>query len=194
MSPFAAAILAVIQAFVLRNPDPVDPDPKGRQESLALGIEYASNQVTCYRIPDCSRVFTWGDRFDMAGMELTQAEYESHLRYRIQVGECGPHECDPKHSGGEIVHKARSLWQMHRLASVTDEQWNRYNSLEPEDVAYTALQAAKLMSGYYGICGDREEGMFRGLANGKCLPFAQASDRAALSRKIAAKLRKAVRG
>ena len=74
-----------------------------------------------------------GDRLKAAYL-LVQARHESHFRRDVQMCECPSQQCD---NG-----KAHSLWQLHRVPSLSPETWHGYCGLDPDAVYSAALRAS----------------------------------------------------
>jgi hypothetical protein len=136
-----------------------DPEPaqerQARLTTIAQAITEASYRATCsqdYEVEECQRLWP-GQPLDLALLLITQAYSESRLARNVHAGECRPYECDPfkSRSTGKVVHRARSIWQMHHTRPVHDE-WDRMVGVDEESTGYAAWAATKMLSYAYNAC------------------------------------------
>lgn len=141
------------------------PAPHGQPESteerearlaiVADAIDYASRRATCAdREVDerCEPVWL-GSRFDLAILLVTEAYWESRLAKNVHEGRCRTYECDPYQSRhGTLVHRARTLWQLHRSDPIADD-WNHIVGADAASTQAAAWAASKLFSRARQRCG-----------------------------------------
>jgi hypothetical protein len=100
------------------------PDRSARLETVAKAIEYASSRATCQGAftawAECSPIYH-GARIELAALLLVMAQEESGLALHVHEGRCRPHECDAAMVRGQLVHRARSLWQVHYHPAFAEE-------------------------------------------------------------------------
>lgn len=164
----------------------VDRDEVGRNErlmSIAVSIDRAAARATCTGdlrlVESCKPIAS--NREQVAAELIELADAETNLRSNVHRGECGPHQCDASRYrvAGRIVviHRARSLWQLHRAPTWSDEKWDGLQGATQDATDSAAWEAAKFMAGYRTMCGGTI-GSFAGFATGKHCEHKQAQHRA----------------
>lgn len=154
----------------------------------AAGIAEASERATCtgaWAGPSCRRIWP-GPASGLAGELAAIAVQETGLRGDVQLGFCGPNECDSVLlPSGRVHHRARSWWQLHRSRLVA---WDHIVGEGPEPVAAAALGAARVLSVFRTACGGTTEGAHAGYAAGMSCRWSGARSRANLGAYYAAKI------
>jgi hypothetical protein len=130
---------------------------QARLQVIAAAVTDAAEQATCsssYRSAACSNLWP-GPALDLGVLLITQAYEESRLAKNVHEGKCRPYECDPIRIGrsGEIKHRARSLWQIHRIGQV-EEEWEHMVGTDFTSTRAAAWAAAKVLSRGYRACGS----------------------------------------
>ena len=166
-----------------------------RMETVAKAIEYAASRATCggafSEWRECSPVYP-GDRIELAALLSATAQKETNLARHVHEGHCFAGECDSVVIRGQLIHRARSLWQVHFNPAFREEWPNLLGTATwpTNDAAWAAalvLSATKqrcrtlagAISGYVGSPDCRWEG---------------AEDRLNLMRRVEAELRAALPG
>jgi hypothetical protein len=137
-----------------RDPEPPE-ERQTRLMTIAQAVTEASHRATCtedYAVEECERLWP-GQPLDLALLLITQAYSESRLARNVHAGDCRPYECDPfkSRSTGKVVHRARSLWQIHHTRPV-DAEWDRMVGVDEESTGYAAWAATKMLSLAYHAC------------------------------------------
>lgn len=137
----------VILAILLTFPPSVHDDEttSARQERVEVIAEAISTAAD--------------GRSDVAAFLIMKARRESRLALNIHSGNCRQDQCD----GG----KARTLWQVWRLDSMTDEEWDSIVGTGLEETTNAAELAARLYVLKKNYCrGDL--GAITAYATGRC--------------------------
>lgn len=120
--------------------------------------------------------------------------HESRFVDRIQAGRCrppsrgNPGECDAFVTrSGEVRFRARSWWQLHRLAAASGDEWRRTTGLASENVSTAAAVAARVLSKGLRACGSAA-GAVAYYATGRCR-WSGAARRVALAERVERRLR-----
>lgn len=128
-----------------------------RMHIIADAIAAASERATCsesYASSDCVPVWPLST-LELSALLVTQAYSESRLAKNVHEGKCRSWECDPIRSAytGQVRHRARSLWQIHRSSPVESE-WDQMLGADLASTTAAAWAAAKLLSRGYRSCGN----------------------------------------
>jgi hypothetical protein len=84
---------------------------------------------------------------------------ESGLSREVQAGQCRKDECDPITTKfGEVIHQARTGWQIHKNKRITDEEWALMPGLEQWNMDAAAWVATRIWVSMYWTCGGKLEG------------------------------------
>lgn len=135
-------------------------EPGARQERIHIiadAIVDASQRATCadaYASSDCVPVWPLST-IELSALLVAQAYSESRLAKNVHEGKCRAWECDPTRSAytGQVRHRARSLWQIHRSSPVESE-WEHMLGADLASTKAAAWAAAKLLSRGYRACGN----------------------------------------
>jgi hypothetical protein len=164
------AIAVILTSLPVPKVDQDEPNRIQRLQSIAISIARASNKATCreeFKTEDCKPIS--GDVNELAAQLIVLANSESHLMRNVHADECGPHQCDAVRyrikGVTHIVHRARSLWQLHRAPNWTDAHWEAIRGTTQEATNLAAWDVAKLLSGGRGLCGNTA-GSFAAYATG----------------------------
>lgn len=153
---FRETILALMLGLPAYQLDREEPrERRERLDVIAQAIADASRRATCtdqYASDSCQR--RWPrESLDLAVLLVTQAYSESRLARNIHEGKCRSYECDPVRSAstGRVRHRARSLWQIHRIEPIETE-WESMQGTDLVSTTAAAWAAAKLLSRGYRAC------------------------------------------
>jgi hypothetical protein len=135
-------------------------EPEARQERLGIiadAVSDASLRATCseqYATEDCKRHWPLSP-LDLGVLLVTQAYLESTLAKNVHEGNCRSYECDPIRivGLGQIRHRARSLWQIHRISPIESE-WEHMQGSDLQSTTAAAWAAAKLLGRGYRACSS----------------------------------------
>lgn len=180
--------MAMPMAQYPKGTDPEDQVARDRRfQIIAEAVNTVVRNATCQDVEPEKKCVAWwpsdqGDR--LAAMLVTLAWYESKFMLRIHESRCNSDECDSfTMAGGQIGHRARSLWQVHFNPYVVSKQdWEglRGSSLEATTKAATAA-ARVLVAGRAGCARGRSKGWEYGAvsayATGSSCKWSGASDR-----------------
>ncbi len=104
-------------------------------------------------------VAEFGKTADERAFLLAWAENETHLSLRVHAGRCRASECDRG--------RARGPWQVHRLASMPLDVWDRMHGIE--NTRAQTEHAARMVRWALRQCpDDRVRGAFRRLGGLGC--------------------------
>ena len=164
------AISIILTSLPVPKVDQDEPERIRRLQSIAISIARASNRATCreeFKAEDCKPIA--GDVNELAAQLIVLANSESNLKRNVHADECGPHECDAVRyrlkGVVHIIHRARSLWQLHKAPSWTDAHWQAISGTSQAATNLAAWDAAKLLAGGRGTCGSTA-GSFASYATG----------------------------
>jgi len=119
-----------------------------RMEVIATAIDDASSKATCadkYDTSDCSA--TWpNSKKSLALLLVTQGYWESKFAKNVHDGKCRSYECDAHVTNGNILHRARSPWQIQRTGLVTKEEYQKMNSSSQEGTTMSANVATRYLA------------------------------------------------
>jgi len=126
-----------------------------RLETIARAVADAAEQATCdgpHAHSPCQKLWP-GSSTDLGVLLVTMAWLESRLAKNVHEGRCRAHECDPVRDPrtGQLRHRARSLWQIHRVGPVLDE-WEDLAGTGYTNTRAAAWAATKLLSRGYRAC------------------------------------------
>jgi hypothetical protein len=149
-------------------------EPGARQDRLRIIAEAISNvslRATCaeqYASNDCKPLWPL-PTVDLAALLVTQAYSESRLAKNVHEGNCRAYECDPIRSAltGEVRHRARSLWQIHRIEPIESE-WEYMQGSDLQSTTAAAWAATKLLSRGYRACNSIAGAITRYAGVGGC--------------------------
>lgn len=183
------SVEAIENALVRANPATLASD-RDRARTVASAIESASLEAVCggpWRgsDPPCRAVWP-GTRSELAAVLIVQGTRESAFAERVGAGRCGPRECDAlRLPGGEVLHQARSYWQLHRSGLVPE--WGRLVGVEFHPTADAALATARVLGAGYRFCRSLE-GAFAQAARGTGCQWVGAPRRVRAVRMVEARL------
>lgn len=162
MTPFAAALLMIVSSFPVFHRDLKTETPEDRQARLgrySVALDRATLRATCqgeWAYPECKPIWR-GSREDLA-LQLAMLSFqESRNSREVQAGECRKNECDPQTKNGEVTHLARTGWQLHKQARITEE-WDLMVGTSQENLDAAAWAAAKVWVSSYWTCGGTVAG------------------------------------
>jgi len=116
-----------------------------RMEIVAKAIDDASAQATCsdaYAVETCKR--SWpGSKRELALLLVTKGYWESRFAKNVHEGKCRPYECDAATINGNIIHRARSPWQIQRTGLVSKEEYAKMKSASLESTTMAAVVATR---------------------------------------------------
>lgn len=118
-----------------------------RMRIIASAIDDASARATCedkYDTPDCKKVWTRGKR-SMAMLLVTKGFWESKFAKNVHEGKCRKYECDAHTVNGNLVHRARSPWQVQRTGLVSKDEYNMMNSSSQDATTMSATVASRYL-------------------------------------------------
>jgi len=149
-------------------------DPGARQARLQViadAVAEASQRATCsdvYRTADCRPLWPL-PALDLGVLLISQAYSESRMAKNVHDGNCRSYECDPIRNvqTGLVLHRARSLWQIHRILPVESE-WYAMQGSDLPSTTMAAWAAAKLLSRGYRGCGSVSGAIARYAGLGGC--------------------------
>lgn len=121
-----------------------------RMQIIATAIDDASSKATCsgsYQTDDCKK--TWEKSKTSLGLLLvTVGFWESRFSKHVHEGKCKPYECDSYRKNGNVVHRARSPWQIQKTSFVSKEEYSKMLSSTLESTTISANVAVRyLVSG-----------------------------------------------
>ena len=150
-----------------------------RVNVIANAIDYASDKATCsgeFATSDCKRVSPF-DKITTAALLIQTAKKETNFARNVHEGVCGKFECDSVITkDGEIFHKARTLWQMHKSDLIKDE-WDIMVGTSQEATNAAAYAAIKILNSGYYSCGKTVQGMYSAYAGVKDCSWKYAKNR-----------------
>jgi hypothetical protein len=173
--------------------DREDAEARGaRLQVIAEAVADAAEEATCggaYQSKKCSRMWP-GPAIDLGVLLVTQAYEESRLAKNVHEGRCRPFECDPVRNAytGEVKHRARSLWQIHRIGPV-EQEWHQMEGVEYDSTRAAAWAAAKILTRGYRACGTIEGAISQYAGVGRCR-WQRATSRSQLFLQLRARARK----
>lgn len=159
---------------------------------IGEAVADAAEQATCdgaYRGEHCVRMWP-GAAIDLGVLLVTQAYEESRLAKNVHEGRCRPFECDPVRNAytGEVKHRARSLWQIHRIGPV-EQEWHQMEGAEYASTRASAWAASKILARGYRACGTIEGAISKYAGVGRCR-WQRAATRAKLFLQLKARAKK----
>ncbi len=154
-------------------------DRRARLEVVSQSVEYAAARATCSGAfaewVECQPIWR-RSRSELTALLVTVAYEESKLALHVHAGRCRDHECDAISSGGSIVHRARSLWQVHYSPAFREEWENIPGTTlwQTSDAAWAATRVLAMgerrcgtvlgsLAGYLGLPNCRGEPALRRL-------------------------------
>lgn len=128
-----------------------------RMHVIAAAIADASQRATCtagYSSPECEPIWPLS-AVELSALLVAEAYSESRLARNVHEGKCRAWECDPVRSAytGEVRHRARSIWQIHRSSPVETE-WDQMLGADQGSTTSAAWAAAKLLTRGYRSCNS----------------------------------------
>lgn len=189
------SIAVVLSQLLVPLIDRNEVNRNDRLTSIAIAESRAADRATCsgdYRVKDCKRIAS--DRVEVAAILTEWADAETALRSNVHAGNCLSYQCDPQEmwDGHKIAvqHKARGLWQLHRLAAWSNELWNMMHGTTQQATDAAAWEAIKRFQSARGQCGGTIEGGFANVATGKSCTWKGAHERAVKTEKVRLRLLK----
>ena len=125
-----------------------------RMETIAIAIDDASSRATCsdkYDTPDCKKIWP-KDKKGLAILLVTKGYWESRFAKNVHEGKCRKYECDSHVVNGNVLHKARSPWQIQRTGMVTKEEYSKMNSSTLESTTISANVATRYLANGMKSC------------------------------------------
>ncbi|NBZ95407.1 MAG: hypothetical protein EBR40_03085 [Proteobacteria bacterium] len=116
-----------------------------RMEIVAKAIDDASSKATCsdaYAKDGCKPAWTRSKK-DLALLLVTKGYWESRFAKNVHEGKCRPYECDAHKINGNVVHRARSPWQVQRTGLETADEYSKMRSSTLESTAMSAEVASR---------------------------------------------------
>jgi len=186
------SIAVVLSQFAVPLVDRDEVNRNDRLTSIAIAETRAADRATCsgeFKVPGCKRIIA--NRTEVAAILTDWADAETALRSNVHAGQCRKDECDPLHQwdGHEVVltHRARGLWQLHRLAAWSNELWNMMQGTTQQSTDAQAWEAIKRFQMARGQCRSIE-GAFANLATGSSCTWRGAHERAVKTEEIRVRL------
>lgn len=119
-----------------------------RMEIVAKSIDSAAAQATCsaeFASATCKP--TWpGSKRELSLLLVTKGYWESRFAKNVHEGKCQPYECDATTINGNIIHRARSPWQIQRTLLVSKEEYAKMTSNSLESTTMAALVATRYLA------------------------------------------------
>lgn len=116
-----------------------------RMETVAKAIDDAAAQATCsdaHAVETCKPMWP-GSKRELALLLVTKGYWESRFAKNVHEGKCRPYECDAATINGNIIHRARSPWQVQRTNLVTKEEYSKMQSSSLESTTMAAVAATR---------------------------------------------------
>lgn len=128
-----------------------------RMQIIADAIADASQRATCseaYSSEECVPIWPLSS-IELSALLVTEAYSESRFARNVHEGKCRAWECDPVRSAytGQVRHRARSIWQIHRSSPV-EAEWDQMLGADQSSTTAAAWAAAKLLTRGYRACGS----------------------------------------
>jgi hypothetical protein len=161
----------VLAAVLSLPPAYADREETGRAErmtTVANAVVEVTARATCadsYAVPRCSPIWS-GDRRSLAALLIAKGWWESRFARNVHEGQCRPDECDAVKWRGQIVHRARSPWQLQRTAYSSPE-WDEMVGTSYPATRAAAWAAAKVLSEGSRRC-QSPRGALAWYAAGRC--------------------------
>ena len=147
----------VLSLLPVPKVDQSEQDRDKRLYSIAIGIDRAAERATCtgaYAGETCRPIAS--DPSLVAAELIVLANEETALRRNVHADACLAHQCDPTKQRVRgvvyIMHRARSLWQLHKAPIWSDAKWAALAGMSQEATDNSAWEATKLMAGGHGAC------------------------------------------
>lgn len=119
-----------------------------RMGVIAQAIDDAASQATCtgkYETSNCEK--TWSqDKKSLVLLLVTKGYWESKFAKNVHEGKCRKYECDAHTINGNLIHRARSPWQVQRTSLVTKDEYSIMNSSSLESTTMSAIVATRYLS------------------------------------------------
>lgn len=145
----ADALLTLLLTLAPAHADLGEPPAErvARLGVLAGAIAEAAQEATCEdgRAPYCDRIFK-GPAVELAAVLAATAFDECRFARNIHAGKCEPHECDAVVVGGEVRHRAVSVWQLHVTRIVPRPVWEAARGDGVEATTTAAWAAAQVLA------------------------------------------------
>lgn len=178
-----AAVLSLLQTFAVPAIDANESNRTERLTTIATAVWTASERATCtgqWSIDTCKPIA--GDPFQVAAEVAGLANFETNLRSNVHTDRCLERQCDAirlRVKGGTVViHRARSLWQLHRAPEWSSTKWDSFSGDSLEATTAAAWQATVMLQGYRGTCHNGTIGAMAGYATGGRCHYRDAARRA----------------
>lgn len=128
-----------------------------RMQVAASAVDAVTERATCsglYKTESCKRLWI-GSKKDLALLLITKAWWESRFARNVHEGNCAKWECDAtKLRNGQIVHRARSVWQLQKTGLMTDAEWKEMEGAGYHATRTAAWAAARVLSRGRNRCGS----------------------------------------
>jgi len=118
-----------------------------RMEVVATAIDNAASKATCqdrYENKECVRTWT-GSNKQLALLLITKGWWESKFAKNVHEGKCREFECDAIKVGGNVIHKARTPWQMQQTGFLRRGEWEGMVGSDLRSTAIAAIVAARIL-------------------------------------------------
>lgn len=112
---------------------------------IAVAIDEAAARGTCveaYEVEGCEKVWP-GSKRELAMVLVATGYFESKFAKNVHEGKCKSYECDSYRRAGQIVHRARSLWQIQKTGLVTRDEYEKMKSMTVEGTTTSAIAATR---------------------------------------------------
>lgn len=119
-----------------------------RMSVIAQSIDDAASKSTCsdsYATSDCVKVWP-GDKKSLVILLITKGYWESRFAKNVHEGKCYKYECDAYVVNGNVLHRARSPWQIQKTILVTKEEYEKMNSATLESTTMSATVATRYLA------------------------------------------------
>lgn len=119
-----------------------------RMTVIAQAIDDAASKSTCtdkYATVPCTKVWS-SDKKSLVLLLVTKGYWESRFAKNVHEGKCRKYECDAYTVNGNILHRARSPWQIQRTSLVTKEEYEKMNSSSLESTTLSAIVATRYLA------------------------------------------------
>ena len=191
MTDLHEAILSILLSLPVHIADIGEVGRFERFDNLAQGMSQACERAACWGpyAGDWCRV-VYGDRVSMAGMMIELGYEETGFSRHVQVGNCGPYECDPYWVAGRLRHRSHGPWSAHRNGMPL-ERWNSFLGVELNNVERAAWYSVTMLAGGFGSCGNMP-GAFARYARGFGCSWSEADFRSVVALRFADRIRKAI--
>ena len=149
-----------------------DVNEEGRNERLTVIAESEAVGVERAMAPRCEEIASpwcrpWYSKDPVTLLAGVSALgwWETKFARHVHEGRCRAWECDAwKRKDGVVVHRARSVWQVHAWAA----GWDRMLGVELAPTTVAAGAAARLVAVGLNTCGSKLGAVTRYAGRGGC--------------------------